>query len=86
MSEGEQDIANQLHFIGATLGSELDDGQTVTMALYELAAAVQRLGNADAGTPMGGMEALGVVFAEGMSAISSSLDELAAAVRDAASE
>ena len=85
MNDAEK-IADELHFIAGTLGSQLDDGMTVTTGLYELAAAVQRLGNADAGTPMGGMEALGAVFAEGMRGISAGLEDLAQAVRDAASQ
>lgn len=47
----------------------------VADAINGLAASVQRLGNADASTHMGGLEALGKVLAEGMSGVASALSE-----------
>lgn len=49
----------------------------VTSALMFVGRAIDRLGNADAATPMGAIEAFGAVFKE-------SVDGLAEAVRDVA--
>lgn len=46
-------------------------------ALICVANALLRLGNADAGSPMGGLEALGVAVKEGLDGISSSLESIA---------
>ena len=52
--------------------------------LFAVALAIQRLGNADAITPMGGLEALGKVVMEGDELIASAISELADAVRNVA--
>jgi len=55
-----------------------------TEGLMAIARAIQRLGNADAGTPMGGLEALGAVNKEGYNKIAGSISELAEAIREVA--
>ena len=58
-----------------------DDGQyAIAYALLRVARAIDRLGNADAATPMGGMEALGKVVGDQLEAIASALGSLADAV------
>lgn len=44
-------------------------------ALHRIADALQRLGNADASTPMGGLEALGAVHKEGYELLASAISE-----------
>ena len=50
---------------------------TVALAggLYAIARAIDRLGNADAATPMGGMEALGKVLADSIDGLAAVLAE-----------
>jgi hypothetical protein len=55
---------------------------TTGEGLEMVARAIQRLGNADAGTPMGGLEALGAVIKEAGESISGALHELAEAIKD----
>ena len=43
------------------------DELAIADGLFAIAAALDRLGNADASTPMGGLEALGAVLKEGLS-------------------
>ena len=52
----------------------------VADGLYAVAAALQRLGNADASTPMGGMEALGAVVKDGMDGVAGAMDNVAGAL------
>lgn len=51
-------------------------------AIHHIARAIQRLGNADAATPMGGLEALGAATLEGSRAIAGGLHDVAAAIRE----
>jgi len=51
-------------------------------ALFAIARAIHLLGNADASTPMGGMEALGKVLMEGLYEIAGALSEVAEAIRE----
>jgi len=48
--------------------------------LMAIARAIHLLGNADAATPMGGLEALGKVHLEGYDKIADAIGELAAAI------
>lgn len=47
-----------------------------------IARAIHRLGNADASTPMGGLEALGGVIEKAGADIANALRELADAIRE----
>lgn len=49
-------------------------------SITDVARALRLLGNADAATPMGGMEAIGAVLKEGMEQHAAGLDGLIAAV------
>ena len=44
--------------------------------LHRIADALQRLGNADANTPMGGLEALGAVHKEGYELLANAISEV----------
>lgn len=55
-----------------------DSLAAVALAIDRLATQVKYLGNADACTPMGGLEALGAVLKDGMSEIASAISETAA--------
>lgn len=59
-----------------------EDGDSVAEAIREVARALRLLGNADAGTQMGGLEALGAVLREGLSEVAGSISDLATAIRD----
>ena len=48
--------------------------------LHAIARSIHLLGNADAATPMGAIEALGAVLKESLSSISSSLDGIGSAI------
>jgi hypothetical protein len=58
-----------------------DDDSTITDALLAVARAINRLGNADASTPLGGLEALGVSLETGATTIAEALGDLADAIR-----
>ena len=57
-----------------------ESSQSVEEALDGVARALHRLGTNDAGTRMGGLEALGVLLADSLEKIASSIDGLAEAV------
>ena len=66
------------------LGETIADGLfAVAKSLDGVAKAIIRLGNADAATPMGGMEALGDIIAK---SIATGLNDIAMAIEDAAEE
>jgi hypothetical protein len=52
------------------------DMEAVADGLFAIAAAIIRLGNADAETPMGALEALGKVFEDGLASLTRSVDEV----------
>lgn len=60
-----------------TSPSKLDE-PSIGEGLMDVARAIRLLGNADACTPMGGLEALGAVLLKGAEMISDSLDYLRA--------
>ena len=51
-------------------------------AITEVAKAIYRLGNADASTPMGGLEALGKAILDSADRIAVSISNLADAIRE----
>jgi len=51
-------------------------------ALRAIANALRALGNAEASTPYGAIEALGMVISDAAKTIASSLDDLAHAIRE----
>jgi hypothetical protein len=57
-----------------------DDTENVVDAINRLARAVNNLGNADAATPMGGMEALGKAMQDSANTIAAGLEHLAEAI------
>jgi hypothetical protein len=58
---------------------------SIATGLHAVARALRDLGNGNACTPMGAIEAYSVVVKEGAEAIASAIRELAEAVRDSAS-
>lgn len=60
----------------------MDDEHDVAEALVSIARAIHRLGNADAATAMGGLEAHGMTMHEGLLAIASALNEVARALSE----
>lgn len=59
-----------------------EDNQTIVDAVLSIGRAIDRLGNADAATPMGAIEALGKAIHDGSERIAQSLDGLAEAIRE----
>ena len=57
-----------------------DVDENITDAIFSLARAIRNLGNADAATPMGGMEALGKAMDDSAHTVASGLESLAEAV------
>ena len=58
------------------------DKANVADGLYAIARALRDLGNADASTPMGGLEALGKAISDSASEVALSMGEIAAAIRE----
>ena len=56
--------------------------QDTTEALNNIANALLRLGNADAATPMGGLEAHGAAVLEAAQIIADGLQDVAEAIRE----
>lgn len=52
----------------------VDGLYSIAKALHHVAKAIEKLGNADAATPMGGLEALGQVMKEGFHDLATALD------------
>lgn len=75
------DFTNSLHVgkIPPRKANPIDALLLIADSIAELACAVDRLGNADASTPMGGLEALGKVFQERLSDISDAIREAGSA-------
>ena len=59
----------------------LDDENDLAEAMQAVARAIRNLGNADAATPMGGLEALGKVLSESIDSLAASVSEVADAIR-----
>ena len=76
-----QDLSYQADRIAQALGSEDDESPSIAEAVLALAHAVNRLGTADAVTPMGGLEVLALAIKEGAEAIALSISDLAEATR-----
>ncbi len=74
-----QDIGYALNH--AFVGDD-DDETTVTDSLLAVARAINRLGNADAATPLGGLEALGVAMKESATTVAETIGDLADALRE----
>ncbi len=62
-----------------------DENETLFEGLIEIARAINRLGNADAATSMGGLEALGKMIKEGDERIATSISDVAEALLEVAS-
>jgi hypothetical protein len=63
---------------------DIEIEKAIVDAGQSIARALDRLGNADAGTPMGGLEAHGAVLLEAAEKISSALYDVAGAIREVA--
>ncbi|MCR4338250.1 MAG: hypothetical protein NUW01_00025 [Gemmatimonadaceae bacterium] len=61
-----------------------EDPEDIPMALAGIAYQIRNLGNAGASTPMGAIEAFGLVMKDGMSEIAGALGEIAEAQREQA--
>ena len=61
-----------------------DDPDPVADAINNLATQIKYLGNGDASTSMGGMEALGLEIKNAGSAVAAAIHDLAAAQREVA--
>lgn len=59
-----------------------DDENEVADALRAIARSINYLGNADAMTPMGGLEALGKVMSESLDGVAAALRDVAEAIRE----
>ena len=57
-----------------------DSGYAIAYALLEIAHQIKCLGNADAITPMGAIEALGAVFKENGESLASAVGEVSCAI------
>lgn len=70
------DLEGVVGQLAAAVQSEEDErkGYTVAIGLVRIAHALQNLGNGDAATPMGAIEALGLVFKEGFQGLNGALD------------
>ena len=76
--EALRDIANAIERI-----DESEEGRSsIEVAGETIARALDRLGNADAGTPMGGLEAHGVAMKAAAEIIAGSIGDLAEAIRE----
>ena len=51
------------------------DEEAIADGLFAIAKALRDLGNADASTPMGGLEALGAVIREGLQNMATAIEE-----------
>ena len=56
--------------------------QLCAQQLSRVVYALKCLGNADAATPLGAIEAFGLVMKEGMETIATAISDLAEAIRD----
>ena len=63
---------------------QCQEDASVPAALREVAYALRQLGNAGAATPMGAIEAFGLVVKDGLEGIASAISDHADAVRDLA--
>lgn len=62
----------------------VDEENEIKEGLLAISRAIHMLGNADASTPMGGLEALGAVILESNEAIAGAIEDLVAAIREVA--
>lgn len=76
MSETDIEYAIGKAFMAPWANSD----ENVFTALQEVAVALKYLGNGDAGTPMGGLEALGLCIKEAGEQIAGAISELAQAI------
>lgn len=60
----------------------MEDENELSDALRAIARSINNLGNADAATPMGGMEALGAVLSESLNGVAAALHDVAQAIRE----
>lgn len=60
----------------------MEDENELADALRAIARSITLLGNADAATPMGGLEALGKVLSESIDGLSAAMRDVADAIRE----
>lgn len=60
----------------------MDDDNELADALRAIARSITYLGNGDAMTPMGGLEALGKVLSESIDGLAAALGDVALAIRE----
>jgi hypothetical protein len=60
----------------------MEDEDDLAQAIRSVGRAIDRLGNADAMTPMGGLEALGKVLSESIDGLAAAMHDVAEAIRE----
>jgi hypothetical protein len=90
-SDDRRAVTHEMRLLRETLGlslvsaNELDsnsEAANMVDGLYTVARALQWLGNADASTPMGALEAHGAAMLESSEKIASGLHDIAEAIRE----
>src|ERR1035437_1406146 len=89
VTESLDKIAGSLHEIAGAIqcldcSPNDDEGRNIVDAMFAVSYQLKNLGNADASTPMGAIEALGKVIMESNSSIADAINNLADAVREKA--
>jgi hypothetical protein len=74
------EVAEELSEIASRIAGRLESDSTLADAICQVASAIVRLGNNNASTPMGAIEALGAAIIESADRISNSIDGLANAI------
>lgn len=84
IAESHEEVKKTRGKAAAELCPQCKEDASIPAALREVAYALRQLGNADAATPLGAMEALGLVLKEGLELVASTISEHAEAVRELA--
>jgi hypothetical protein len=88
MDEKKRDVAFSVRAAGSAISGSLsdaltnEDGKNIASGLDYIGRMLRDLGNADAATPMGAIEGLGLVIKEGLSAVASSNESIAEALSE----
>ena len=77
MDKGDvEKLTEAINSVGDAISDAFGSPSELTMvdAIYALARSIDRLGNADASTPMGGLEALGKVLSDSIDGLASTVE------------
>ena len=80
MSDAE--IAIGLRQLGDSISATEDEEISLVEAVVQVGRALERLGNSDANTPMGGLEAHGKAILDSAELIAGAINNLAESVRE----